>query len=393
MANTILMSDNLVSNSTFSIGSGTQNAQFPLSNIAKDATTSVARVGAVQVPGDAIDLFSDTWTSNSFPSDIAQNNLVRPSAGFVFNTLASGLAAKFSIGHNALSGTNRSTDFDNLVTKLNAGTTLEVTFNDGTNQFTSQITAIENSANLGVGRIITINASSTLPNASLALSVAWTTTFAEVSLINGVRVNIEFQIDTDIDTVAVVGSNLDGLGYSSLNIKTSLTNDFSSAVAIPVALNSAENFGYEFYTSRLARHVQLEFLNTSSIVEISKVFIGTRITLPVTYSLQGFVKEVRRNDEITENAIGNRFVNILNARTYYTGLFPLMERDNFLILENIFLTHGSYKPLWVMLDQENNIFTNGEFKMSTYAYINNIFSHDLVGGGYYNVTLELLETV
>ena len=210
---------------------------------------------------------------------------------------------------------------------------------------------------------------------------------------NSVRIVFQLQEDTPIDTIAVVGSNLDGFGYSNVTVRTSLTTDFGSSTAIPVNLSPEENFGYAFYTETLARYVQLEFLNTAAFVEVSKVFIGKRITLSSTYSIEGFAKEIRRNDQISENTVGNRFVNILNARTYYTGLFPLLERDNFLILENIFLKHGSYEPIWIMLDQENKIFTNGEFKMSIYAYINNSFSHDLVGGGYFNLNLELLETV
>ena len=393
MANTIFMSNNLATSATISTLNGTENAQFPLTNIQKDATTSVARVGAVSAQVGNSVVFSDTWTSNSFASNIAGNALIRPAAGIQFNDLADGLAASFAIGHLALSSSNHSTDFDSLVTKLSAGDTLEVMMDDGTNRFTSTITSIADSQNAGTGRLITIEDATTPPDARLSLGNTWTITFLEATFANVVRLNFQLQTDTDIDTIAVVGSNLDGFGYSSVNLRTSLTSDFGSSEAIAVDINAQENFGYSFYTERLARYVQLEFLNTAALVEVSKVFIGKRITLSSTYSLEGFTKETRRNDEISENIVGNRFVNILNARTYYSGLFPLMEKDNFLILENLFLTHGSYEPIWVMLDQENKIFDNGEFKMSTYTYINNIFSHDLVGGGYFNVTLELLEVV
>lgn len=221
-----------------------------------------------------------------------------------------------------------------------------------------------------------------------------TTNTARVTVDAGtVVLDIQLAEDTNIDTIAVVGSNLDGLGYSTLVARTSLTSDFSTATDIDIALSQEFNFGYAFYTSRLARNVQLTFTSTGSFAEISKIYIGTRTEIDATYSRENFTREISRNDEISENTIGNRFVNILNSRDIITGTYPLLESTNFLIIENLFITHGSYEPIWVMLDQENNLFTNGEFKLSMYSYFNNMFSHDLVGGGYFNVDIDLIEVV
>ena len=208
-----------------------------------------------------------------------------------------------------------------------------------------------------------------------------------------VTLNFQLPIDTTIDTIAVVGSNIEGFGYSNLKIRTSLTSDFSTATEIDVSLNPQYNFGYAFYSERVARNVQLEFTNTGAFVEVSKVYIGKRTTISSTYNRDDFTRELIRNDEIVENLVGNRFVNILNSRDSISGTYPLLESDNFLILESLFVKHGSYEPIWVMLDSENNLFTDGEFKMSLYCYFNNMFSHDLVGGGYFNVQVQLLEAV
>ena len=236
----------------------------------------------------------------------------------------------------------------------------------------------------------TINAQFPLSN----INTDPTTNVARVGTsANKVVLVAQLAVDTSIDTIAVVGSNLDGFGYTGLSIKTSLTTDFSSAVAIPVNLNQQYVFGYAFYTGRVARNVEFTFENTGSFVEVSKIFIGTRQTITATYSRESFAREISRNDEITENIIGNRFVNVLNARDVITGTYPLLESPNFLVIEDLFVKHGSYLPIWVMLDQENSIFSNGEFKLSMYSYFNNMFAHDFIGGGYFNVDIDLIEVV
>ena len=243
----------------------------------------------------------------------------------------------------------------------------------------------------------TINVTTGTANAQFPLTNIQTDATTNVARVttsaNTVVLNVQLAQDTTIDTIAVVGSNLDGLGYSALTIKTSLTSDFSTATAQTINLSPEFNFGYGFITSALTRNVEFTFTNTGSFAEISKIFIGVRTEITSTYSRQSFDREIQRNDEISENLIGNRFVNVLNARDNISGTYPLLESANFLIIESLFIRHGSYLPIWVMLDQENQLFTNGEFKLSMYSYFNNMFSHDLVGGGYFNVDIDLLEVV
>ena len=221
-----------------------------------------------------------------------------------------------------------------------------------------------------------------------------TTNVARVTEVgNEVVIVVQMPQDLSIDTIAVVGSNLDGLGYTSCVARHSLTTDFSTATDITVDLSQEFAFGYAFFTSAIARNVQFTFQNTGSFVEISKIYIGARTEISATYSRESFNREIARNDEITENIIGNRFVNILNARDIITGVYPLLESPNFLTIESLFIKHGAYLPIWVMLDQENDLFTNGQFKLSMYSYFNNMFAHDLIGGGYFNVDIDLIEVV
>ena len=236
----------------------------------------------------------------------------------------------------------------------------------------------------------TVNSQFPLEN----IQVDATTTVARVQT-SGDTVVLDIQLaeDTSIDTIAVVGSNLDGLGYSACVARHSLTSDFSTATDITVDLSQEFSFGYAFFTAATARNVQLTFTNTGSFAEISKVYIGTRQTINASYSRDDFVRAIIRNDEILENQIGNRFVNVLNSRDEINGTYPLMEQSVFLEIESLFVNNGSYKPVWVMLDQENNLFSNGEFKLSMYSYLNNMFSHNLVGGNFYDVTIQLLEVV
>ena len=393
MAKTIFLSDNQVPGSSISATTGTTSAQFPLTNINTDATTNVARVETIAGEGDNIDIFSAIWTGNSFASNTAGNGLIRPSAGITFGDLAGGLASRFTIGFNDNTPTSQMTNIEGVVTKLNAGTGIFVKLDDGSNSFISRVTANAAAANPTIGTTFTLDAAITAPSSPLVNTIDWTVTFMEAEVVQLVKIVVQMSQDLSIDTIAVVGSNLDGLGYTSCVARHSLTTDFSTATDITVDLNQQYAFGYAFFTSAIARNVEFTFQNTGSFVEVSKIYIGARTEISATYSRESFSREIARNDEITENIIGNRFVNILNARDIITGVYPLLESPNFLTIESLFVKHGAYLPIWVMLDQENDLFTDGQFKLSMYSYFNNMFAHDLIGGGYFNVDIDLIEVV
>ena len=223
----------------------------------------------------------------------------------------------------------------------------------------------------------------------------FTTKQARVTTIGGTCVLV-FQLQTDevIDTVAVVPDSITGFGYTAASVKTSLTADFTQATPVSIDIDVSLDFGIVTLTDTApARFVEITFAGAAGFAEISKVFIGSAVNLDTSFSRESFSRTVNRNDVVTENPFGNRFVDIRNSRISMQGTLPLITAEQLLIIEDLFARHNGYLPIWVIVDENNDFLNDGKFRLSLYSYFNNIFTHGVVGGGFFNIQLDFVEAI
>jgi len=211
---------------------------------------------------------------------------------------------------------------------------------------------------------------------------------------NTVVIEVDLGQTREIDTFAIVGHAVDGLGITALSIKTSVTNDFSGSTAIPITLSTEFNMGYEFITQVEHRYVELTVTGTGSYCELSNFFIGKRTNLPLnSFSISSFRY---RNDDRSEtqfNDYGQQFSNILNYRKRLVGTIEYCTKSEVETLDELFLAHGRHDPLWVIIDPDSDAMNNGNYKLTMYGYMEKMPSFNAVGGQLFNTSMELNQVI
>lgn len=211
---------------------------------------------------------------------------------------------------------------------------------------------------------------------------------------NSVVIELDLGVTRDIDTIAVVGDTTVGLGITAMSVKTSVTNDFTGATAIPIALSSEYNIGYEFITEVTHRFVEITLTGTGSYAEISNIFVGKRINLPQnSFSIRSF--RYRHNDlsQTRTSDYGQQFTNILPFQKRLVGTIEYCTKAEMDELDDMYLRHGRHKPLWIILDPNSDAMIDGAYRLAQYSYMEKMPSWNAVGGQLYNTSLELNQVV
>jgi len=211
---------------------------------------------------------------------------------------------------------------------------------------------------------------------------------------NTVVVVVDMGQTRTINTIAVAGHAVDGLGITAMSAKTSVTLDFSGSTPIPITLTQEFNMGYEFTTEVSHRYVELTFTGNGSYCEVSNIFIGDRINLALnSFSIASFRYRQDDRSETRFNDYGQQFSNVLNFQKRLVGTIEYCTKSEVDTLDDMFLAHGRYKPLWVIIDPDSSAMTDGKYKLSSYCYMEKMPSFNAVGGQLFNTSMELNQVI
>ena len=211
---------------------------------------------------------------------------------------------------------------------------------------------------------------------------------------NTVEILIDLQQTKTITTVAVVGHALDGLGYTTAELRGSATTDFSSSVVQTIDLSAENNFGYKFFTGVAARYWKLTLTNTGSFCELSNIFLGTREELTQnSFSIRSFRFVTSDNSDIEENDFGQKFIDVKNRIKEMRGTIEAVNTAEFDILDALTARHGESIPLWIIPDPNNTIRSDGEFRFSMYCYFERIRGWQGAGASLFNQNFRFRQVV
>lgn len=211
---------------------------------------------------------------------------------------------------------------------------------------------------------------------------------------NTVVIEFDLQQTRNIDTVALVGHPLDGLGITAATFKTSVTTDFSSSPVNTIDLSSEHNIGYKFITEVTHRFVELTLTGTGSYAELSNIYIGSRTEI-TTNSISVSTFRYRYDDlsEVKRNKYGQRFIDQRNLRKSISGTIEYCTTSEQETLDDLFLAHGRHTPIWVMIDTDNVAMTDSEYRLSMYAYFVEMPSWRATGGQTYSAPVRFEEAI
>jgi hypothetical protein len=190
---------------------------------------------------------------------------------------------------------------------------------------------------------------------------------------NACSILIDTALTTPKDTIMIVGSSVDGIGFTTANLYSSTTTDFTGAVAVPIDVSSEYNIAWVQFTSTNHRYFKLEFTGTGSVTEVSNIFLGQADTLNSKgMSARSFKYNYADKAEINSNRYGNRFSTNYSKLLSMSGSFSVLEENDRQSLEEIVLLKGMTKPFFIILDKDNFLGTDSKYKFSGYFYFSSL---------------------
>lgn len=209
---------------------------------------------------------------------------------------------------------------------------------------------------------------------------------------NSIEILVDLQSTIDVDSFAIVGSSVTGLGLTSLSIYGSATTDFTGATEIVVDLSSEHNFGFNLFSTQSFRYWKIEATSAGSYVEISNLFLGERTELTNNgLDMSSFTYATADNSNISSNRYGQRFIDSYNKIKEVSGTIRYANKAELDTLDDIWLQNGRSIPLWVMVDPDDCIITDGKYKMSGYFYFTKDVSFRSSGPSLFDLNIDLGE--
>lgn len=215
------------------------------------------------------------------------------------------------------------------------------------------------------------------------------------SIENSVKIVIDMQQTRSIDSVALHGDSTQTLGLTAASIKFSLTTDFSSFTAIPIALSAEHGFGYYLAPSVLSyRYAELTLTGNGSFCELSNIFIGSKINIEQnSLAIGSFKYGYMDKSSSASNDYGQRFINTRNKTKYLSGGIDNCTKDEQEELDDMLMRHVTTLPLWVIVDKDSEGMNDGQYKLACYGYLASAPSWSAVGGRHYNTDIRINQVV
>lgn len=210
------------------------------------------------------------------------------------------------------------------------------------------------------------------------------------SLENTIVIVFDLLQTRTIDTVALHGDTNSNLGMTTASVKTSLTTDFSGATAIPISLSAEHIMGYEYITAVPHRYVELTLTGSGVYVELSNIFIGERIDIEQNnLSIDSFRYGYRDNSTTSNNKYDQLFIDKRNSTKFVGGTLQFCTKTEQSTLDEMFRRHQRSKSLWMIVDKEGSGMTDGEYKLTTYGYLQDVPLWSAAGGQHYTANIRV----
>lgn len=205
--------------------------------------------------------------------------------------------------------------------------------------------------------------------------------------------SIVFDLGTvrNIDTVSMVDSGIDLIGFSSAIIELNNVDSWlSPAVTQNLTIDPLNGWvNHNWATDQSYRFARIVLTNGVSPVEVSKIFIGKSTFLEsVCFS---YPVSFRQNNRATSsiNRYGQKFFDEISSQKELKGDIPSMNKDEVDLIFSM-IDYASFTvPVWVYFNSSN--FLNDENRMNGYYYLADDPTLTLQAGNFWNVSLAFQE--
>lgn len=195
----------------------------------------------------------------------------------------------------------------------------------------------------------------------------------------------------EIDSVAIVDSNIDGFKFDSLTVQMNNVDSWISPPVDEVVTIDFENGWANLNLPSVVtyRYVRLVLENSVDVVGVSKVFIGKSFyneqicfTYPIDY-------RQRNNATMSLNRYGQKFFDETNTAKEIKGTIPALDKNEVEELFNLLDIVSFTRPLWLNFDGVNVMQDANRF--NGYYYLKSDPTVSLGAGNFWDVELEMEE--
>lgn len=201
----------------------------------------------------------------------------------------------------------------------------------------------------------------------------------------------DFGITSEIDSIALVDSNISSFGFTSATIELNATDVWSSpSVSQSLTIDTDTGWiNYNWTSIQNYRFARLVLTNGTAPIEVSKIFLGKATYLEgVCFGYPINFKYDNRSSSI-QNRYGQKFIDEINTQKLLDGSIPSLNKTELDTVLEV-LDYASFtKPIWLNLDASN--FLNTPNRVCGYYYLSDDPELTLQAGNFWTVNLNLVE--
>ena len=209
----------------------------------------------------------------------------------------------------------------------------------------------------------------------------------------------DMQTPVNVDSFLMVGNNSTGnLQVATIKVEGNPTDVWTSPGYDSGTLNLdsnelEENFYYlDIGSTQTYRYWRITVTNGTDYVGFSNCFLGEKVELTNNAFRYGWSWNRKDRSTVQEGRYGQRFIDRISDQKMITGEFEYLNTTEFGTLETLTNYCGVYRPVWLMIDVDEEIVAKRELFGGYFlfdqrpTFINSAYS-------LYNTKFELTETI
>ncbi|GEM_PF-3563857 len=187
------------------------------------------------------------------------------------------------------------------------------------------------------------------------------------------------------------------IDWETVLVQANITSNFAAPVFsqtfIPDEDNINYNFMYQDITEQKLRFWRFTFTNSvgTTYCEAGKIFLGKRVTFINDDMVLGWTYTEKDFSKIQTNESGQRFIDVITKKQKrLEGSYQYVSLENLTIMQALGDEHSKVSPLWVVLDNTEEVVTELE-RNAMYCYLESIPPKKNTRFKLYDFSISLIE--
>ena len=204
---------------------------------------------------------------------------------------------------------------------------------------------------------------------------------------------IDFGTATAIDTIAFKASKTGSIGWTgNLTLEMNASDSWGApSFSTTITPDLDFNIGYKTFSTQTYRYARLTAAG-SSYVELSNIFLGAYVQLADNSIDYGWDHSFSDLTKGSFNRLGQGFFDENVKQMELSAKFNYLNVTEFETIQDMFSYHGISKPIWIVIDENENIVSDKERFINQFT-LRRSPSYNNSGYGLYGTSFNLIEVM